>query len=143
MSDFSLLAIPNIEGMRFLRYIKVFGIVLFFWACLFLCIYFWITYRRKSKQMKQFHYFDQQTENLTKQLLLQKIHQSSGKAKLLLFIEYLEKFVTTRAYANIAELLALQWFTVHEIKELEATLYTDRQLSKDLEMKMDQKLLIN
>jgi hypothetical protein len=49
--------------------------------------------------------FDQQTQALGKQLLRQKIQKASDTTKLILFIEYLEKFVTTKSYANLSELL--------------------------------------
>jgi hypothetical protein len=51
--------------------------------------------------------FDQQAHGLEKQLIIQKIKKSSGKTKLILFIEYLERFVTSEPYANLSELLRL------------------------------------
>ena len=137
MSDFSLLALPNIEGIRVLRYIKILGIVLLFGVCLFFILYFVIRYRRWQKNMQQLEHFGKQTDTLAKQLLLQKISTSSGKVKLVLFIEYLEKFVTTKTYANISELLSLHWFTHQEVETLERVLYTDGTLSTKLETKID------
>jgi len=133
MSDFSFLAVPNIGGMRLWWYIQIFGIVLFFGVCLFFVIYFLLIYRRKKVLLHQLYDFDQQAQNLGKQLLIQKVQKSSGKAKLVLFIEYLEKFVTTEPHANLSDLLSPQWFTVKEIQEIEQVLYTDTQLSKQLE----------
>lgn len=88
---------------------------------------------------------DHQTQDFWKQLLIQKIQKSSGKTKLILFIEYLEKFVTTdatgeqpvQAYANLSELLSSQWFTRQDVEECEQVLYTDKELSKHIEHKID------
>lgn len=144
MSDFSFLAVPNINGMRLWRYIQIFGIIVFFGVCLFFVIYFRLIYRRKQVLTHQLHDFDQQAQDLGKQLLIQKIRKSSGKTKLILFIEYLEKFVTTKttgawpvqAYANLWELLLPQWFTVKEVEECEQILYADKKLSQHLEIKL-------
>lgn len=137
MSDFSFLAVPNIEGMRLWWYIQIFGIAAFFGVCLFFVIYFWLIYRRKQVLTHQLHDFDQQAQDLGKQLLRQKIYKTSGKTKLILFIEYLEKFVTTKAYANLSELLLPQWFTVKEIEECEHILYSDKKISKHIEDTID------
>lgn len=136
MSDFSFLAIPNIEGMRLWWYIQIFGIVILFGICLFFVLYFWMRYRKKKMLSHQFDAFDHQAQDLVKQLLLQKIHKASGKAKLILFIEYLEKFITTSAYANVSELLSAQWFTAKETEDLEQVLYADKEFSKHLEDKI-------
>lgn len=133
MWDFSFLAIPNIEGMRLWWYIQLFGIVALFGVCLFFVIYFWLLYRRKQHLIHHMHDFDQQTQDLGKDMLRHKIVQSSDTTKLILFIEYLEKFVTTEPHANLSDLLSPQWFTAKEIQEIEQTLYTDTQLSKQLE----------
>ena len=101
MSDFSFLAVPNIQGMRLLWYIQIFGIVILFGVCLFFVLYFLLRYRRRQKLFHQLDAFDYQTHHLRKQLLHQKIQKSSGKTRLVLFIEYLEKFVTTEPYANL------------------------------------------
>ena len=45
--------------------------------------------------------FDQQAHNLAHHMLRHKIEKTSGKKKLILFIEYLEKFITNTSYANI------------------------------------------
>ncbi len=71
-------------------------------------MYFWLRYRKKKALSHQFDHFDQQAQDLAKQLLYQKLHKASGKTKLILFIEYLEKFVTTSTYANVSELLSTQ-----------------------------------
>ena len=68
--------------------------------------------------------------------------QSSDTTKLILFIEYLEKFVTTKPYANISELLSLQWFTPEDIQACEHILYADGKLSQHLEMKIDKSFAI-
>ncbi len=145
MSDFSFLAVPNVEGMRLWWYIQIFGIVVFFWVCLFFVLYSLLIYRRKQKLLRQFSHFDQQAHELGKQLLVDKIRMSSGKTKLILFIEYLEKFVTTKAtggpvqeYASLSELLSSQWFTAKEAEECEHVLYADKELSKQVETKIDQ-----
>jgi hypothetical protein len=52
--------------------------------------------------------------------------------KVSLFIEYLEKFVTTASYANISELLVSQWFIDKDIQEIERVLYANDTLSKHL-----------
>lgn len=137
MSDFSFLAVPNIEGMRLWWYIQIFGIAAFFGVCLFFVIYFWLIYRRKQVLTHQLHDFDQQAQDLGKQLLRQKIYKTSGKTKLILFIEYLERFITTEPYANLSELLLSQWFTVKEIEECEYILYSDKNISKHIEDTID------
>lgn len=136
MTDFSFLAVPNIEGMRVLRYIKIFGIVLLFGVCLFFVLYFWNRYRKGKKLLQQLDSFDQRAQVLEQELVLQKIQKSSGKTKLVLFIEYLEKFITTEPYANLSELLIPQWFTLKEVHELTEVLYTDKKLSERLEIKL-------
>jgi hypothetical protein len=60
--------------------------------------------------------------------------------KVSLFIEYLEKFLTTSPYANISELLLSQWFVVKEIQEIERVLYTDQKISKQLETQLDERI---
>lgn len=137
MSNFSFLAVPNIEGMRMWWYMQIFGIVIFFGVCLFFVIYFWLIYRRKKMLTHQLHDFDQKTQDLGKQLLYQKIHTSTDKKKLILFIEYLEKFVTNTPYANLWELLSVQWFTAKEVEECEQILYTDKKISKHIENIID------
>ncbi len=144
MSNFSFLAVPNVGGMRLWRYIQIFGIVLLFGTCLFFVIYFRLIYRRKKALVHQLDIIDHQTQDLGKQLLIQKIQKSSGKTKLILFIEYLEKFVTTdatdawpvQAYANLSELLLPQWFTHQEVEEYEQVLYSNVHLSKQLENRL-------
>lgn len=145
MSDFSFLAVPNIEGMRLSWYIQIFGIALLFGVSLFFVIYFLLRYRRKQVLSHQLDAFDLQSQDLGKQLLQQKISTSSGKTKLVLFIEYLEKFITTDAtrawlvqtYANLWELLLPQWFSPKDIEEFEQVIYTDKQLSQGLEDAID------
>ncbi|MFA7298022.1 MAG: hypothetical protein WC010_00025 [Candidatus Absconditabacterales bacterium] len=85
----------------------------------------------------QLHDFDQKTQDLGKQLLYQKIHTSTDKKKLILFIEYLEKFVTNTPYANLGELLSVQGFTAKEVEECEQILYTDKKISKHIENIID------
>jgi len=136
MSDFSFLAVPNIQGMRLLWYIQIFGIVILFGVCLFFVLYFLLRYRRRQKTIHQLNDFDHQAQHLKRQLLHQKIQKSWGKTRLVLFIEYLEKFVTTECYADLWELLLPKWFTHQEIEEIEQVLYTDKKLSKPLEEKI-------
>jgi hypothetical protein len=108
MSDFSLLAVPNIEGMRLWWYIQIVGVALFFGVCLFVVIYFRMIYRRNKILIHQLDCFDHQARELAHQLLHQKILKTAGKPKLILFIEYLEKFITNKPYANPSELLSSQ-----------------------------------
>lgn len=136
MWDFSFLAVPNIEGMRLWWYIQIFGIGIFFGICLFFVIYFRLIYRRKKALVYQLNNFDQQAQNLWKQLLQQKIQISTGKTKLTLFIEYLERFVTNKPYANVWELLLPQWFISKEVEECEQIIYADKELSKHIEHKI-------
>lgn len=82
------------------------------------------------------HFFDQHAKELEKQLFLQKIRKSLGKELLILFIEYLERFVTNEPYANLLELLIPQGFTHKEAEELSEVLYTEKKLSKHLETKI-------
>ena len=105
MSDFSFLAVPNIEGMRFLWYLKVIGLVLVFGVCLFFLMYFVVKYRRGKQLFTILRRHDQQAQVLEKQMLVDKILKSSGKQKLVLYIEYLERFVTMASYAGLSELL--------------------------------------
>ena len=136
MSDFSFLAIPNIEGMRLWWYIQIFGIVILFGVCLFFVLYFLLKYRRRKALVHQLDDFDHQAQDLGKQLLAQKIHTSSGKTKLILFIEYLEKFVTTQSYATLSHLLISQWCTQKEAEEFSEVLYTDKKFSQHLEIRL-------
>ncbi len=136
MSDISFLAIPNIEGMRLARYIKIFGIVLLFGVCLFFILYFWFTYRKGKKLVQKLDSFDQRAKDMEKTLALEKIHKSTGKELARLFVDYLERFVTNKSYANLTELLELQWFTAKEAQELAEVLYTDKKISKHLEDKI-------
>lgn len=136
MSDFSFLAIPNIEGMRVVRYIKVVWSVLLFGVCLFFVLYFWISYRKGKQLFRQLDSYDQRAQVLERDLVLQKIRKSSGKDLLILFIDYLERFVTSKHYANISELLVSQWFTAKEADEFAEIVYTDKPLPKDLEHKI-------
>ena len=136
MSYFSFLAVPNIEGMRLWWYIQIFCIVILFGICLFFVLYFLRTYRRAQELLQQSDHIDLQAQKLGRQLLTQKIQKSSGKIKLTLFIEYLERFSTNTSYANVWELLSAQWFTVEEVKACEQVLYVDKELSKQLETKI-------
>jgi len=137
MSDFSFLAVPNIEGMRVWWYIQIFGIAFFFGICLFFVIYFRRIYRRNKALIHQLDRFDHQSRELAHQLLHQKILKTSGKPKLILFIEYLEKFITNKPYANPSELLSSQWFTQPEIEECLKVLYTNHELSKHIAHRID------
>lgn len=148
MSDFSFLAVPNVEGMRLLWYIQIVGIVFLFGISLFFVLYFWLRYRKKQAFFHQLDDIDHHAQILGQQLLQQNIRKSSGKSKLVLFIEYLEKFVTTDivndwsvyTYANLWELLLPQWFSPKEIEEFEQVLYMNKQLSLLLEEKIDKSL---
>jgi hypothetical protein len=95
-----------------------------------LVIYFRLKYRRRKNLFQQVDHIDQQAHDLGKQILIQKIQKSLGKNKLILFIEYLEKFVTNKPYANISQLLVLHGFTQQEAEECEKALYTEIQISK-------------
>ncbi len=148
MADISFLAVPNIEGMRFLWYLKVVGIVLLFGVSLFFVIYFRIKLCRGKELFRQMEDFDYRAQELEQQLFVDRIHKSSGKKKLVLFIEYLEKFVTTKVpdmsgqvYANISELLCSQGFTAKEADECEQTLYASKQLSIYISRKIDERLM--
>ena len=140
MSDFSFLALPNIQGMRLWWYIQIVVLVIFFWICLFFVLYFLLIYRKKRTLIHHLHDFDQQAQDLAQHMLCHKIEKTSGKKKLILFIEYLEKFITNTSYANVWELLLSQWFTSQEVEACEHVLYTDKELSKYLEMKIDEML---
>ena len=79
-------------------------------------------------------------------MIVQHIQHAVGKKKLTLFIEYLERFVTTDAtgarpmqtYATLKELLSSQWFTHQEVDACEQTLYTDKEFPKYIETKIDE-----
>lgn len=136
MSEISFLAIPNIAGMRLWWYIQVFGSVIFFWICLFFVLYFWSKYRKGKKLSHQLEHFDHRAQDIQRELVLQKIHKSSGKNLCVLFVDYLERFVTNKSYANLSELLVLHWFTHKEAKEIAEVLYTDKELPKHIEYKI-------
>lgn len=137
MGDFSFLAVPNIEGMHMWWYIQIFGIVILFGICLFFILYFLLKYRRSQALLHKADIIDHQAQDFGKQLLIQNIQKSSGKDKLVLFIEYLEKFVTLGTYANLSQLLHTQWFAAHHIQEFEQVIYAHIQPSKQLEYTID------
>lgn len=120
--------------------------MILFGVCFFFVVYFWIKYRRERQLLRHLTTFDHRTQALEKDLFLQKITSASGKQCVVLFIEYLEKFVTSdatgvrplQAYANLSELLVPQGFTEKEVEALEHVLYADTTLSKDLKIKIDQ-----
>ena len=58
-------------------------------------------YRKNRILRHHFDNFDQQAQDLAHHMLRHKIEKISGKKKLILFIEYLEKFITNTSYANI------------------------------------------
>jgi hypothetical protein len=142
MAEFSFLAVPNVEGMRLWWYIQIFGIVILFGICLFFVLYFWLKYRRRQVLTHHLDEVDQQTQDLQQHLLIQHIKKASDKTKLVLFIEYLEKFVTTKSYANIWELLLSQGFSSEDIELCEQVMYADKKLSSHLEMEIDKSFAI-
>lgn len=150
MSDFNFLAVSNIEGMRFLRYIKILGIGVVFGVSLFFLIYFIIKDRRKKILKKKFTIYDHKSLLLSQDLLRQNIINASGKLKVSLFIEYLEKFVTTTSiddwplqpYANISELLSSQWVEHLYIQEIESVLYAHQKASQQLEVYIHEKIRV-
>jgi len=77
MLDFSFLAVPNIEGMRFLWYLKVIGLVLVFGVCLFFLLYFLVKYRRGKALFKTLAQHDRQAQRLEQQMLLEKVLKKS------------------------------------------------------------------
>ena len=95
---------------------------------------------RNKTLIRQLDSFDHQSKALAHQILHQKILKASGKPKLILFIEYLERFITNKPYANPSELLLSQWFTPVEIEECLKVLYTNYELSKHIEKKIDEML---
>lgn len=84
--------------------------------------------------------YDHKTTLLEQDLFVQKIMKASGKLKVSLFIEYLEKFVTTSPYANISELLSSQWFVDKDIQAIEGVLYAHQKISKELELDIDTRI---
>ncbi len=137
MSDFSFLALPNIQGMRLWWYIQIVVFGIFFGICLFFVLYFLLMYRKNRILSHHLDDFDQQAHNLAHHMLRHKIEKTSGKKKLILFIEYLEKFITNTSYANIWELLCSQWFTLQEVEECEHVLYADKELSKQIDHRIN------
>jgi hypothetical protein len=73
---------------------------------------------------------------MEQELILQSIRKGSGKELVVLFIDYLERFVTNSHYANIAELLLSYGFSDKEVKEIEMVLYVHGKLEKSLEEKI-------
>lgn len=108
MSDISFLAIPNIVGLRFAWYLQVIGSVLLFGVCLFFVLYFLSLHRKKKAWSRKLQDIDQQSWEVEKQLFQENICTASGKRKLVLFIEYLEKFVTIKPYSRLFDLLVSQ-----------------------------------
>lgn len=85
--------------------------------------------------------YEHKTTLLEQDLFVQKIMKASGKLKVSLFIEYLEKFVTTSPYANISELLSSQWFVDKDIQAIEGVLYAHQKISKELEWDIDKRIV--
>lgn len=139
MSQISLLAIPNVVGMRVLWYIQIVVYVLIFGTCLFVICYYLIRYIQRKKTSHAADLVWQQAHVLEQQLLIKHIHQATGKWKLVLFIEYLEKFITTHkvTYATIPELLLAHGFTPAEVQICEQVLYQNAPLPDDLISKID------
>ncbi len=108
MIDFSFLAVPNVEGIRFLWYLKVIGFVLVFGVCLFFLLYVLIRYRKGKSLFTILEQHNHQAQRLEQQMLVEKIVKSSGKEKLVLYIEYLERFVTIASYASVSDLLLIE-----------------------------------
>ena len=108
MADFSFLAMPNIEGIVVVWYLRMIGSVLLFGVSIFFVHYFWLRYRRRQKSFAQAHEYDFTTQQLYKEMLIQKIFHASDTTKLVLFIEYVEKFITTKPYSDISTLLMTQ-----------------------------------
>lgn len=145
MSSLSLLAIPNIQGMHFWWYIQILGSVCLFALSLFFVLYYVLQTGKKARLVSQLHHIATQAQSLEQTLLVDKISKASGKPKLILFIAYLEKFVTTNLawsssaphYANVAELLMSIWFTSQEALLCEQIISTHVSLPKDIERKID------
>lgn len=144
MSDFSLLAVPNIAGMRLGWYIQLIGILILFGFCLFFLIYSLQMYRRNTKLLHDSEALNLQSQDMLRQLSIHNIHKASGKEKLILFIAYLEKFVTNRptnqsqdTYANITELLSAHGFNPKETEECAHVLYTNHRLSQHIVDKIE------
>lgn len=86
--------------------------------------------------MKQLHIFNHYSKEMEQELIIQRIRKSSGKELVVLFIDYLERFVTNNHYANIAELLLSCGFNKSDVEDIEKVLYMDTLLSKSLETKI-------
>ena len=80
--------------------------------------------------------FDQRGKVMEQQLMLQKIFKSSDKELVVLFIDYLERFVTNNHYANVDELLLSCGFSQSEAEDIQKVLYMDAPLSTSLEVKI-------
>lgn len=139
MSHISLLAIPNVAGMHVVWYIQIAVYLLLFGGCLFVILYYLIKYVKHKKAFYTANLAFQQTRLLEQHLLAKNIHQATGKWKLILFIEYVEKFITTKdvSYATISELLLIHGFTVEEVTVCEEVLYQDALLPDYLVNKID------
>ncbi|MCX6825221.1 MAG: hypothetical protein NTY80_03260 [candidate division SR1 bacterium] len=110
---------------------------------MFFVLYFWRKYRSNKSLVAQLYHFDEQSQHISKQVLGQKIHKTSGKTKLILFIEYLEKFTTTTPYTDIRGLLSIQGFAHQDIQDLQRVLYADEKLSTNLENKINERIVSN
>ncbi len=143
MVDFSFLAIPTIEGMRLWRYIQIFGSVVLFGICLFFVVYWLLKRRIHYKLSRQYDDVVLQSHTFTQQVLIRNIIATSGKTKLVLFIEYMERFVTivsTDAQPISITIPILLWscqFTAQELQTIEHVLYAHWHLSSVIETKIN------
>ena len=59
---------------------------------------------------------------------------------ILLFIEYLQNFVTNKPHKSVDELFTDNWFFKKEIQSIKETIYDEKKLPLDLERKIKNNL---
>lgn len=77
MSEFVFLAVPNIEGMRFLWYLKVIGSMLVFGISLFFLLFVFVKFRKKSVLALRMRMYDREVCTMEYDLLVQKISRAA------------------------------------------------------------------
>ncbi len=136
MADFSFLALPNMQGLYIVWYLKVIAVITIFGVSVFFLLLRRIRHSRQKNLSVQQQTFQTETEQLSRELLLQKLQSAHDQQLVKLFVEYTERFITTTPYADIQEILHHQWFTSQEVEDLIQLVYCDGKLSEALTHKI-------
>jgi len=140
MHSIYLLTTPNIIWLKLKFYLEVFFIILATWLSLILLIYFILKYRVRKKIISTDEFVNRQTSQLQKQLIINKIKESSGQKMLILFVEYLQNFVTTKPHKSIQDLFIWYWLDKKEIENIQEVLYWQGKLGPEIERKIKENL---